>query len=81
MTIGFSCSKQRCPTEAKASISLVRNEMNLDFGKAAISVVSDSAHLDAGMQWVLKRVSSDVHGIVSLKRYRFFLLSVSHYFV
>jgi hypothetical protein len=46
--------------------------MNLDFGKAAISVVSDSAHLDAGMHWVLKRVSSDVHEMVSLKRYRLF---------
>jgi hypothetical protein len=28
---------------------LVRNEMNLDFGKAVINVVSDSAHLDAGV--------------------------------
>jgi hypothetical protein len=46
--------------------------MNLDFGKAVISVVSDSAHLDAGMHWVLKRVSSDVHEMVSLKWYRLF---------
>lgn len=46
--------------------------MNLDFGKVAISVVSDSAHLGAGMHWVLKRVSSDGHEIVSLKRHRLF---------
>ena len=48
--------------------------MNLDFGKVAISVVSDSAHLGAGMHWVLKRVSSDGHEIVSLKRHRLFFI-------
>jgi hypothetical protein len=44
--------------------------MNLDFGKAAISVVSDLAHLGAVNALGSKRVSSDVYKMVSLKRYR-----------
>jgi hypothetical protein len=44
--------------------------MNLDFGKAAISVVSDLAHLGAVNALGSKSVSSDVHEMASLKRYR-----------
>jgi hypothetical protein len=48
--------------------------MNLDFGKAAISVVSDLAHLGAVNALGSKSVSSDVHEMVSLKKLKFFIV-------
>jgi|TARA_B110000211_G_scaffold224459_1_gene275538 hypothetical protein len=47
-----------------------KSDWLLVFGKAAISVVSYLAHLGAVNALGSKRVFSDVHEMVSLKRYR-----------